>query len=220
MQEVTAGSCQDSFPFWKPSPGPCATEITSYTGSQGLTGGGDSLTQGPPCHTLTRLCAGGHGGGHVRPLPEPAWTLIPEEDPTLDPTPNPTPGSTWLGCADRGCLCPGGNTDPKERPTALALYRGEPGLCYWLGGAAPRDRAGRQLSLSPHRPGIVPTRNPGMPCAHPHGLVWAAPGSGPRPPPTPVTTKLVPRPSAESGWRGQLAPRRGHGIVSGNVPGT
>ena len=36
----------------------------------------------------------------------------------------------------------------------------------------------------------------------------------------PPATKLVPRPSAESGWRGQLEPRRGHGIVSGNVPGT
>lgn len=44
--------------------------------------------------------------------------------PTLDPTSTPTLGGTCLGCAERGCLCPAGNTDPKEEPAAPALYMG------------------------------------------------------------------------------------------------
>lgn len=55
----------------------------------------------------------------------PSWASLRQpRGPALDPTLTPTQGGTCLGCAERGCLCPAGNTDPKEEPAALALYRG------------------------------------------------------------------------------------------------
>lgn len=41
-------------------------------------------------------------------------------------------------------------------------------------------------------------------------------GLSPDPPPI----KLIPPPSAESGWQGQLAPCPGHETLAGDVPGT
>lgn len=80
----------------------------------------------------------------------------------------------WLG---RGCLCRGGNADPGAEPAAPGLYRGPAG-CHWSGGAVPREEPLRAAELSAHSLGTVPTPNPGVLCAQPHGLVWAAPGAG------------------------------------------
>lgn len=107
---------------------------------------------GLPSHPLTRLHGGGYGADS-----QDRTSCWPHGGPSLYPALTPTPGGTWLGCAERGCLYPGGETDPKEGPAAPALYRGA-GLCYWLGGAAPRE--GNQRAAEPL------TSLPGN-CAHP-----------------------------------------------------
>lgn len=102
------------------------------------------------------------------------------EDPhlTLNPTRIPAPGGTWPGCAERGCLYPGGNTDPREGPAALVLYGGA-GLGYWLGGAAPREGGWMAAETLTSLPGHH---------AHPeprhalHPAPWPCMGL-PRPPP-------------------------------------
>lgn len=82
-----------------------------------------------------------------------------------------------------------------------------------------RELEGRQLSLPAHCPGTVPTLSPGTPCAQPYQALYGPPqGLSPDPHPPPI--KLIPRPSAESGWQGQLAPCPGHETMPGDVPST
>ena len=68
------------------------------------------------------------------PLPETAQTLAPMEDTPLWTLPRAVPG--WA-LAGRGCLYPGGDTDPKEGLAALALYRGGLGCVIGWEGLPP-----------------------------------------------------------------------------------
>lgn len=142
-----------------------------HRSQQGLgahrSGGALPHTDPPACRRMwgqTRKppsAAGPASGTHGSPCP--------------DPTRRPA-GGTCLGCAEGGCPNRGGNADPKEEPAAPALYRWGLGCAIGWEGLPPERGAGGQLSLSPRCPGTVPTLNPGMPCAQPHGLLWAAPG--------------------------------------------
>lgn len=167
-------------PFHPGSPprtlAPAITRHGQESGAPRWRGLSDTKTTLP--HTDPPVCGGMWGTTCKVPSRDSSTSGPYGRHPTLDPT----PGNTWLGGAGRGCLYPGGDTDPKEGPAALALYRGGPGLCDWLGRAAPWERAGGQLSSSPHCPGIVPTPNPGMPRAQPMALYGPRQGLGPYPP--------------------------------------
>ena len=98
---ATAGRCQGSFPSWGLPPGRLPQRSQGMAGSQGLPGGGDSLTQGPPCHTLTCLHAGSCGGQHARSLLETARPLAPMKDTPLWTLPRAIPGWAVL----EGAVC-------------------------------------------------------------------------------------------------------------------
>lgn len=104
-------------------------------------------------------------------------------------------GGTCLGCAERA-VCVLGAALTRRR-------RLQPGP--YIGGAWAVPLAGRGWRAAApltSLPGHGAHPGPRQALRPAPGLLWASPGPRLRP---------IPGPSAESGWRARLAPRRGHG---------
>lgn len=117
---ATAGCCQGSFPSWGLPPGCVPQPSQAWPGVRGCRWRGPSDIRTTLPHTDLPVHGGMWGATCKSPSRDSSTSGSYGRHPILDPT----PGSTWLGGAGRGCLYPGGDTDPEEGPAALALYRG------------------------------------------------------------------------------------------------
>lgn len=99
------------------SPPGCVPQPSQAWPGVRAVGGGDPDIR-TTCHTLTCLCTGACGGQQQVPSRDSLDLWLLWKTPHSWTLPRAVP---WLGGAGRGCLYPGGGTDPEEGPAALAL---------------------------------------------------------------------------------------------------